>query len=115
MGLFGGKAVHPLADAKELKRILEALPANDPFKAVDELMHWLESVAAAEGFKPEARIQLLFTLDETAQPLLRKLAKDYFAAQRPSRFQENRLWTAIHSYWKQAGYAYARSVDMFVQ
>jgi hypothetical protein len=116
MGLFGGgKAAHPLSDAKELKRVLDALPANDAFKAVDELMHWIESVAAAEGFKPEARIQLLFTLDETAQPLVRKLAKDYFATTRPSRYQENRIWTAIHAYWKQAGYGYARAVDLFVQ
>jgi len=116
MKLFGGgKPEHPLADPKEAKRLLDALPANDPVKTLDELMHWMESVAAAEGFRPEARIQLLLMLDEKGQPQLRKLAKDYFAASRPSRFQENRLWTALHGYWKQAGYAYARSVDQFVQ
>ena len=104
MGLFGGKAAHPLASAKELKRVLEALPDNDLFKALDELMHWVESVAAAEDFKPEARIQLLFALDEAAQPRVRKLARDYFAAGRPSRYMENRIWTAIQGYWKQAGY-----------
>ena len=116
MKLFGGgKPEHPLADPKEAKRLLDALPANDPVKALDELMHWMESVAAAEGFKPETRIQLLLMLDDKGQPQLRKLATDYFAATRPSRFQENRLWTALHGYWKQAGYAYARSVDQFVQ
>jgi hypothetical protein len=116
MKLFGGgKPDHPLADPKEAKRVLEALPANDPIKALDELEHWLESVAAVEGFRPEDRIQLLFMLDDAAQPRVRKLAKDYFAAARPSRFQENRLWNAIHGYWKQAGYAYARCVDQFVQ
>ena len=116
MKLFGGsKPDHPLADPKEAKRLLEALPANDPVKALDELMHWMESVAAVEGFRPEARIQLLIMLDDAAQPRVRKLAKDYSAAARPSRFQENRLWTALHGYCKQAGYAYARSVDQFVQ
>jgi hypothetical protein len=116
MKLFGGaKPDHPLADPKEAKRILDALPGNDPVKALDELMHWMESVAAVEGFRPEQRIQLLFALDEAAQPRARKLAKDYFAAGRPSRFQENRLWTALHGYWRQAGYAYARSIDQFVQ
>ena len=116
MKLFGGaKPDHPLADPKEAKRVLDALPANDPVKALEELMHWMESVAAAEGFKPENRIQLLLMLDDAAQPRVRKLAKDYFAAVRPSRFQENRLWTALHGYWKQAGYAYARCVDQFVQ
>ena len=116
MKLFGGgKPDHPLADPKEVKRILDALPANDPVKALDELMHWMESVATADGFKPESRVQLLFALDDAAQPRVRKLAKEYFTAGRPSRFQENRLWTALHGYWKQAGYAYARSIDQFVQ
>ncbi|HTQ76707.1 MAG TPA: hypothetical protein VMI15_01665 [Burkholderiales bacterium] len=116
MRLFGsGRPDHPLADPKELKRVLEALPANDPFKALDELLHWLESVAATEGFRLEQRLQLLFGLDEAAQPRLRRLAKDYFASARPSRFQENRLWSAIHAYCKQAGLAYARAVDQFVQ
>ena len=58
--MFGvGKPDHPLADPKEARRVIDALPANDPVKALDELMHWMESVAAAEGFKPEARVQLL--------------------------------------------------------
>jgi hypothetical protein len=116
MGLFGGgKPDHPLADPKEAKRLLEALPDNDPVKALDELMHWMESVAAVEGFKPEVRIQLLLQLDDAAQQRVRKISKDYFADARPSRFQENRLWTAMHGYWKQAGYSYARAIDLFVQ
>lgn len=115
MKLFGGgKPDHPLADPKEARRLLGALPGDDA-KALEELMHWMESVAAAEAFKPEVRIQLLLMLDDAAQPRLRKLAKDYFGTVRPSRFQENRLWAALHGFWKQAGYAYARSVDQFVQ
>ncbi|MFY9314934.1 MAG: hypothetical protein WAO95_05170, partial [Burkholderiales bacterium] len=115
MKLFGSKPGHPLADPKEAKRLLEGLPENDPAKALDELMHWMESVAGVEGFKPESRIQLLLQLDDVAQPRARKLAKDYFGDARPSRFQENRLWTALHGYWKQAGYSYARAIDLFVQ
>ena len=111
--MFGGKPDHPLADPKEARRMFDALPANDPVKALDELMHWMESVAAIEGFKPEARAQLLLQIDDAAQARVRKLAKDYFADARPSRFQENRLWTALHGWWKQAGYAYARAVDQF--
>ncbi len=116
MKLFGGgKADHPMADPKEARRILGALPADDLFKALDELAHWHESVAAAEGFKIEARIQLLLAIDEAAQPRLRKLAREYLAATRPSRYQENRLWNAIHGYWRQAGQAFARAADPFVQ
>jgi hypothetical protein len=116
MGLFGGgKPDHPLADPKEAKRILDALPDADGAKAVDELMHWLESVTAAEGFRPEARVQLLLTLDDAAQPRLRKLAREYFTTARPSRFQENRLWTALYAYWRQAGTSFGRAIDLYVQ
>jgi hypothetical protein len=113
--LFGGKPDHPMADPKEARRILDQLPAQDPFKSLDELTHWLESVSAVEGLKPEARIQVLLMIDEAAQPRLRKLTKDYLAAERPSRFQENRLWTALHGYCRQAGLSFARMVDEFTQ
>ncbi len=109
--MFGGaKPDHPFADPKEARRLLDAL-AGDPLKALEELAHWHESLAAAEGFRPEARIQALFLVDEAAQPRLRKVARDYLTAARPSRFQENRMWAHMYEYWRQAGLAYARSVD----
>ena len=115
LNLFsGGKADHPMANPKEARRILDTLPAQE-LKALDELSHWQESVSTAAGFKPADRLQLTGALDDAAQPRLRKLARDYFAAQRPSRYQENLLWTQIHEYWRQAGLAWARSVDSFLQ
>ncbi len=110
--LFGaGQPAHPLADPKETRRLLDELPADDPLKALEELAHWHESVSAAAEFKPEARILALFALDEAAQPRLRKASRDYLAAARPSRFQENRVWMHVHEYWRQAGIAYAKAVD----
>jgi hypothetical protein len=116
LGLFGsGKPDHPLADPKEARRHLDALPADDPLKALEEIAHWHASVAAAEGFRPDARFELLFLLDEAAQPRLRKVSRDYLAASRPSRFQENRMWTQAHEYCRQCGHAYARAIDTVLQ
>lgn len=115
MKLFGAaKPDHPMADPKEAKRLLDELPAQEPLKALEELAHWHESVAAAGGFKPEARAQVHFSLDEAAQPRLRKAAKDYLAA-RPSRFQENRIWTSVYAYHRAAAEAYGRLVDAIAQ
>jgi len=112
MRLFGGgKPDHPMADAKEARRLLDELPAQDPLKALEELAHWHESVSTAEGFRPDARIQALFAIDEAAQPRLRKITRDYLAVARPSRFQENRMWTHVYEYCKQCGHAYALCVD----
>src|SRR3989441_406880 len=93
--LFGGGADHPLRNPKEARRILEALPAED-LKALEELAHWLESGGVAEGFKAAERAAPGGTVDGTA---------------RPSRYQENRMWTQLHEYWKQAGLAFGRTLD----
>ena len=115
MKLFGiGKPDHPMADLKQARRLLEDLPAQDSFKNLEELVHWLESVSTFEGFKPEHRLQLLLLIDETGQAPVRKLVREYLGAARPSKFQENRLWGAIHEYWRQAGAAYLGVVDQFV-
>lgn len=115
MKLFGAaRPDHPMADPKEAKRLLEELPAQDPLKALEEIAHWHESVAAAPGFKPDARAQAHFGLDEAAQARLRKAGKDYLAA-RPSRFQENRIWTSVYAYHRAAAEAYGRLVDGIVQ
>lgn len=114
ISLFGSKKPdHPMTDIKEAKKLLEELPTNDAFKCADELTHWLESVRAAEGFKPEYRAQLVQLLDETAQVHLRKLARDYMASPRLARFQEMRLWTALHDYWREAAAAYMGCIGLY--
>ena len=43
MKLFGGgKSDHPMAEVKGARAILDAVPAGDPFKALEDLKHWLE-------------------------------------------------------------------------
>lgn len=116
MKLFGGgKPDHPMTNAREARRILEELPAQDAVKALEELAHWHESLSLAEGFRPEQRVELLLLVDDAAQARVRKLTRDYLAQAPGSRFLENRLWTAVHEYWRQAALALARAVDLFVQ
>lgn len=114
ISLFGSKKPdHPMADIKEARKILGELPANDAFKCADELSHWLESVMAEEGFKPEYRAQLVQLLDETAQIHLRKLGRDYIVSPRLAKFQEIRLWKAIYEYWRRAALAYAGCIELY--
>jgi hypothetical protein len=118
MKLFGaGKPDHPMAERKEASRLLGELPALDG-KALEELGHWHDSLAAAEGFKAEELAQRLAMLDEAARPRLDKTARQYFAAVRSGgaqKAQENLLWTRMHDYWRQAGRAHARAVDALAQ
>jgi hypothetical protein len=112
--LFGGaKTDHPMGDPKEARKLLEEIPAGDPHKALEELGHWLESVSAAEGFKPDYRAQLLVQIDDAAQPHLRKLSRDYLSSARLSKFQEGRLWGSIHGYLQRCAAAFAACVDFY--
>jgi hypothetical protein len=114
ISLFGSKKPdHPMAGIKEARALLDELPTNDALKCADELGHWLESVMAEEGFKPEYRAQLVQLLDETAQMHVRKLARDYIASPRLGKFQEIRLWKAIYEYWRQAALAYAGCIELY--
>lgn len=105
--LGGGKPDHPLADEKGAKETLAALPVADPFKCIEEIRDWIESVLATEGFKPDRRSELILLLDETAQVHQRKLQRDYLANPRLPKFQEGRLWSALFGLWKDLSGAYA--------
>jgi hypothetical protein len=114
LNLFGGaKPDHPMAGIKEARKILDAVPADDSFKAIEELSHWLESVRTVEGFKVDHRAQLAQMIDEAGQAHVRKLQRDYLSTPRLSKFQENRLWTAIHGFHRQSALAYAVCIDVF--
>lgn len=103
-----------MADIKEARKILAELPASDAFKCVDELTHWQASVVAEEGFKPEHKSELVRLLDDAGQAHLRKLGRDYLAASpRLAKFQEMRLWTAMHEYCRQTAAAYCACIDVY--
>lgn len=110
----GGRPDHPMADLRAARRILDELPVQDQ-KAVEELAHWHESLAAAVGFKPGERLQLLTLVDDAAQPRLRRLAREYLASGRRSRFQEAQMWGCIHEYWRHAGHGFAHCIDLVLK
>jgi len=106
--MFGQKEQHPLADGRELRRILAELPTNSPFKALDEVVGWLESVKIAQDFPGERLFDTVRQLDEATQAHLRRLAKDYLHTQRLSRSDEKRLWAICHGCWELLAELYER-------
>ncbi|HXF65685.1 MAG TPA: hypothetical protein VNK67_03160 [Burkholderiales bacterium] len=106
----GGKVDHPMADARQAREIVDALPAGDPAKALQEITEWLESLNRTDGFRLDRRFENVDLLDAAAKGPLRKLAQDYLSTPRQQKFQEHRLWNGIHEFWVQLGEAYLRCV-----
>lgn len=99
LNLFSSRPDHPLADPKELKRILAELPLDNAYKAVDELAGWLESLGNADGFRVDQLFDVARQLDDAAQQHLKRLSRDYLSNPRLARNEEKRLWSAVFGYW----------------
>lgn len=106
LGFFSNKTIHPLADAREAKRILAEVANRESLSAVEDTGAWLESLAADESFKLGQRLDLIFRLDEAAVAQARRLGREYPAVIGTSRAQESRHWQAGHGYWQQVAAAY---------
>jgi hypothetical protein len=114
LGIFGGtQSGHPLADLKEARRIAQALPAGEAFASLEEIVHWLESAKNEAAFKPEHRAQLVQAFDEAGQAHARKLSREYLAAARQGKREEQRLWKAIHAFWSEVALGYVTCLDAY--
>ena len=100
LNLFGKKSDHPLAEIKSAQALLDDIPKNDSFKALQEISDWVEVIREqADDFRLDHQWAVLRLYDQAAQIHLRKLLHDYFAPQPPSQFQENRLWTLLDGFY----------------
>ena len=90
-GLFDKQSGHPLADKRELQRIIGELPADNAFKALDEIGIWLDSLLAGGDLSPDRSFDAARQLADAAAPHLRRLAHEYLHTPRLSRAEESRL------------------------
>lgn len=107
-GMWGGKSDHPLANPREMRKILSELPKDNAFKAQDEITGWLESLAGIDDFPVGRLYDVAQALEEAAYPHLKRLSREYFQAARLSRSEEKRLWSINYGFWRLLSAAYAR-------
>ena len=106
LGFLFNKTTHPLADAREVKRILAGITSSEPLNAMEDAGAWIESLAADQSFKLAQRLDLLLRLDQAALAQARRLGRDYPALEGAGRAKEARQWELGHSYWQQLAVAY---------
>lgn len=104
LGFFSGKSDHPLADNKETKAILAELAelaTREPAGCVDAAAGWFESLAGLDDIPAAVRSRRAAELAAASLPSARRLARDYLAAPRVPRAQEQQRWQRNHGYWLQ--------------
>lgn len=106
--IVGQKIDHPLGDPRELRRIVDEIPGDNPLRALDEVVGWLESLADSATFPEDRLYEAVSRLDDAAQPHIRRLNRDYLHTPRLSRSEEKRLWTMGHGFWSMLAAGYER-------
>lgn len=114
LGIFGKKSDHPLADIKVAQQLLDDMPKTDSLKSLQEFSDWVEAIHEnANEFRLDHQWAVLRMFDQAAQPHLRKLLHEYFSPQPLSKFQENRLWSLLDTYYTQSDLCHQDVLNRF--
>ena len=103
---------HPLADPRELRRVINEIPADNSFRALDEIVVWLDSLHTAADFPVDRLYEAVSRLEDAAQPSLRRLSKDYLHSPRLPGVEEKRLWSINHDFWTLLAVSYERCLQV---
>lgn len=110
----GGKSEHPFADDKAARQFIAELPALDPYKSLEELCYWLDTLDGAQDLKPVRVFEIIDLIDQAAKNHQRKLSQDYLmGSARLQKFQEVRIWNAVFAFWKQLADSYQMCLARF--
>lgn len=96
-----------------MQAMLEDLPKNDAYKSLAELTEFVELLTEQTDFKLDQRFAVLRSLDEAAQPYVRKLMREYFTPFEKNQFQENRLRLTLGNWSRVVANAYFNAFNAF--
>ena len=112
-GLFNRKPDHPMFNAREARRLLAELPKDDPFRELEEITSWLDTLKDAPGFRPEVRAEIVMLVDEAIQPLYAELLRLYIGAPHLQDFKGKHLWQGLHDIMKALSDSYTVCVQEY--
>lgn len=110
----GSKSEYLLADDKAARELMAELPPLDPYKALEELCYWLETLGSADDVKLARALEIIELIEQTANKQHRKLSQDYLGSiARLQKSQEIRIWNSVFLYWKRLADAYQMCLARF--
>ena len=110
----GAKSEHPFANDKAAREFIAGLPALDPYKSLEELGYWLDTLGSADDLKLPRVLEIIDLIDQAAKNHQRKLSQDYLGSSaRLQKFQEIRIWNAVFLFWKQLADTYQMCLTRF--
>jgi len=110
----GSKSEHPFADDKAARGFIADLSPLDPYKSLEELCYWLDTLGSAEDLKLPRVLEIVDLIDQAGKNHQRKLSQDYLSGSaRLQKFQEIRIWNTVFMFWKQLADTYQMCLTRF--
>jgi hypothetical protein len=110
----GSKSEHPFADDQAARDLIAALPPFDPYKSLEELCYWLDTMGSAEDLKLPRVLDVIDLIDQAAKDHQRRLSQDYLSGSaRLQKIQEIRIWNTVFAFWKQLADTYQMCLIRF--
>ena len=110
----GAKSEHPFADDKAARQFIAELPPLDPYKSLEELCYWLDTLSSAEDLKLPRVLEIIDLIDQAGKGHQSKLSQDYLSGSaRLQKVQEIRIWNAVFAFWKQLADSYRLCLTRF--
>jgi hypothetical protein len=106
LGIFTAKPSHPLADAKEIRRLVQDLPAQEPALALAYAGALFESLVATDDFRLDQRLDVVVQIDAAVAAHTLRLGREYLGGPEAGRAQESKVWSQCHDYWLGLSVAY---------
>src|SRR5258708_11459231 len=72
----GSKSEHPFADEKSAREFIAQLPPLDPYKSLEELCYWLDTLEVAADLKLPRILEVIDLIDQAAKNHPRKLRSE---------------------------------------
>lgn len=110
----GSKSEHPFAHDKSAREFIAELPPLDPYKSLEELCYWLDTLGSGEDLKLPRGLDIIDLIDQAGKNHQRKLSQAYLSGNaRLQKFQEIRIWNTVFAFWKQLADTYQMCLTHF--
>lgn len=101
---------HPLATLAGARQIVDTISSDDPVRAAQDAVRWLESLHGTDHFSVSHRYAVIDKIDLAMTCHGESLLHQYLTLKPQAKFQEGVLWRAATGYWKALSNAYLECV-----
>jgi hypothetical protein len=105
-------AVHPLADPKAARGVLDAATSQQPVLALELLTEHLDSIRETAGLSASRLLEIVDLIDGAAKPITRHLGTEFLRPTSEARGSAARIGHVVGTFWNALATDYRMLLEM---